>query len=637
MDSSPAPLSPTSPTAASAGPAGGPGGEVDLWESILSSTAGSRSVVTKNAIILGSHKSGKSTLIHRLASPTGEAAGGDDEQPTSATHLDLGLSYSFLDVGDEADEETVARLGVYQLPSPHAPYPSLLPLALSRATLLDSLVIIVLDWERPWRFLKELRAWIGVLEGVLKGKGVAEGWEGQEGRERLEAHFRHYFEPTATAATAGPSASQLADTEAPLPPGVLTDNLGISLVIVCTKADQIMTLERDKDFKEEQFDYVQQTLRTIALKYGAALFMTSHSRPASFAKLRSYLLHRLFAQPSPSLTSTAPSASAAPVPPTLALAPVATARAFPFLTRANAVDRDQILVPTGWDSWGKIRILRDRYDTDAVSKGWDLDMDNERDRLASAGGARGGEEDRVDEEGRRVISALRMYEEVVVDLDGDDQPINMAKSLVQAQDEQDFLKGHHETLQKEREKDPRSAFAARPGSISNSNNAHADSSSSAQNGLGLLDGAGAYGASVVGPMASTGLSLPSVERALERDPEDVTARMVKNARRDSTQSASRSPPLSSSAFSSAPLGSSTTAQNGASSTPALLPPGAAGAPGAPGTASNEVLHNFFQSLLAKRTATGAAQPNGVTNLTPASSPSPPSAMDSRAPSGNGVL
>lgn len=80
--------------------------------------------------------------------------------------------------------ETVARLGVYQLPSPLPPYPSLLPLALTKATLLDSLVVIVLDWERPWRFLRDLKGWMGVLDGVLKVRGTGEGWEGAEGRER---------------------------------------------------------------------------------------------------------------------------------------------------------------------------------------------------------------------------------------------------------------------------------------------------------------------------------------------------------------------------------------------------------------------------------------------------------------------
>lgn len=78
--------------------------------------------------------------------------------------------------------DALARLGIYQLPSTLPPYPSLLPLALSKSTLLDSMVMIVLDWERPWQFLKDLRAWLGVLEGVLKVAG--EGWEGAEGRER---------------------------------------------------------------------------------------------------------------------------------------------------------------------------------------------------------------------------------------------------------------------------------------------------------------------------------------------------------------------------------------------------------------------------------------------------------------------
>lgn len=42
--------------------------------------------------------------------------------------------------------------------------------------------------------------------------------------------------------------------------------LQLFLTVEYTQTDQMNTLEREKDFKEEQFDYVQQTLRTIALK-----------------------------------------------------------------------------------------------------------------------------------------------------------------------------------------------------------------------------------------------------------------------------------------------------------------------------------------------------------------------------------
>lgn len=34
------------------------------------------------------------------------------------------------------------------------------------------------------------------------------------------------------------------------------------------------------------------------------------------------------------------------------------------------IDRDKIVVPPNWDSWGKIRVLGGNFDTEAASKGW---------------------------------------------------------------------------------------------------------------------------------------------------------------------------------------------------------------------------------------------------------------------------
>lgn len=42
---------------------------------------------------------------------------------------------------------------------------------------------------------------------------------------------------------------------------------------------------------------------------------------------------------------------------------------------ANVIDRDKILVLPNWDSWGKIRVLRDGFDVEAVSNTWALDLD----------------------------------------------------------------------------------------------------------------------------------------------------------------------------------------------------------------------------------------------------------------------
>jgi dynein light intermediate chain 1 len=139
--------------------------------------------------------------------------------------------------------ETLARLSLFQLPSPSPPFPSLLSLALTPQTLLTSLIVLVLDWERPWNWVAEVEAWVGVLEEKLgRKRGEKERWEEVEGRERLEQWIRGYSEPPAQvngAAGAGTSTSTSAayavDLEAELPKGSLTDNLGVGLVIVCTK------------------------------------------------------------------------------------------------------------------------------------------------------------------------------------------------------------------------------------------------------------------------------------------------------------------------------------------------------------------------------------------------------------------
>ena len=41
----------------------------------------------------------------------------------------------------------------------------------------------------------------------------------------------------------------------------------------------------------------------------------------------------------------------------------------------NVIDRDKILVPPNWDSWGKIRVLREGFDMELVSNGWSTDLD----------------------------------------------------------------------------------------------------------------------------------------------------------------------------------------------------------------------------------------------------------------------
>lgn len=72
--------------------------------------------------------------------------------------------------------------------SVRSPPSSLLPLALTAKTLLDSVVLIVLDWEKPSLFIEELQARLAEVQACVqeieKQKGKA--WIVQEGRDSGE-------------------------------------------------------------------------------------------------------------------------------------------------------------------------------------------------------------------------------------------------------------------------------------------------------------------------------------------------------------------------------------------------------------------------------------------------------------------
>jgi dynein light intermediate chain 1 len=95
---------------------------------------------------------------------------------------------------------------------------------------------------------------------------------------------------------------------------------------------------------------------------GAALFYTT-PLPATLHVLRQYSLHLLFAPPAP-----LPGIS------TATDAPAPTKNPFPFQHKPNTLDRDRIVVPAGWDSYGKIGVMRDSFDAKLWGDAWERDL-----------------------------------------------------------------------------------------------------------------------------------------------------------------------------------------------------------------------------------------------------------------------
>ncbi|KAI9618289.1 hypothetical protein KEM48_006834 [Puccinia striiformis f. sp. tritici PST-130] len=319
-------------------------GEGNLWGSILDSVSNNReksNLPTKKVIVLGERNSGKSALVSYLSTtnqpstdpnlnpnsinnnsngPIGKVADDDDD-------VDMGTNYTTVEIGDDSEDDPLVRLSIHQIPSASPPYSNLLPLILNADSLRESLILVLIPFTHPHSLLTTLVRWLVLIQSVIKsikdtikpaqaGQAALRGeYIIEESKEALEYQYRSYLESnvginSVSTPLQEPTSESTIGTnnnintqnntnihlDLPLPPGTLTENLGIGIVIVCTKSDQIDHLEKDKDFKEEQFDFIQQVLRSICLRFGGSLFFTNLKKPQTLERLRSYILHRLFGQ-----------------------------------------------------------------------------------------------------------------------------------------------------------------------------------------------------------------------------------------------------------------------------------------------------------------------------------------------------
>ena len=63
------------------------------------------------------------------------------------------------------------------------------------------------------------------------------------------------------------------------------------------QTDYMSTLEKDFDYRDEHFDFMQQWVRRFCLQYGAALFYTSAKEDKNCDLLYKYLTYRIYGFP----------------------------------------------------------------------------------------------------------------------------------------------------------------------------------------------------------------------------------------------------------------------------------------------------------------------------------------------------
>ncbi|XP_055413209.1 cytoplasmic dynein 1 light intermediate chain 1 isoform X2 [Bubalus kerabau] len=200
----------------------------NLWSCILSEVSTrSRSKLPagKNVLLLGEDGAGKTSLIRKI-------------QGIEEYKKGRGLEYLYLNVHDE-DRDDQTRCNVWILDGD--PYhKGLLKFSLDAISLKDTLVMLVVDMSKPWTALDSLQKWASVVrEHIDKLKIPPE--EMKEMEQKLVRDFQEYVEPgedfPASPQRRSTASQEDRDDSVLLPLGAdtLTQNLGVPVLVVCTK------------------------------------------------------------------------------------------------------------------------------------------------------------------------------------------------------------------------------------------------------------------------------------------------------------------------------------------------------------------------------------------------------------------
>jgi dynein light intermediate chain 1 len=143
------------------------------------------------------------------------------------------------------------------------------------------------------------------------------------------------------------------------------------------------------------------------------------------------------------------------------------------VVRHNVIERDKILIPPNWDSWGKIRILREGFELETVGDAWSVEIQSAPEELSALDPKTRDVPKRESE----TDSAVAMFETTFPDpaLDRSSyRPITDLEAEVTAPDTQTFLAQQAAILEQLRAEEEKADRRTRKGAPAPTGGAHGD-------------------------------------------------------------------------------------------------------------------------------------------------------------------
>ncbi|KAK7894150.1 hypothetical protein LTR67_006853 [Exophiala xenobiotica] len=539
------------------------GNKPAIWVPMLNSASKGKDLTEKQLLVLGGTSDQQREFLEQLNPPNLRPRYANNDRRRQPRTVPISnryaLGYTYHDVLDADQEDVLARLNIYTLANSSANFAALLKPLFTPKTVKDTLITILLDWQDPFKWARQLRQWVRLLRSVILSLDEQTKIEMEE---VMTAWKERRVGPDAPSAQPGgnTTAEQKSLAAAvPLGPGEWDEGLGIPLSVVCVQAEKIENLERDNGWGEDQFDFLMQWLRCVLLKHGASLVYTATFDPNNVRTLvhSSLSIHSLLKRE---------------------------------VAKHNIVDRDKILVPPNWDSWGKIRILKEGFDPEAVANAWSVEIQDPPEQtldFSTSKTHQGVSSQNAEQESE---SAVQVYEATLRN-PADSRPAFQPRThdeTVGVPSVQEFLQVQYENLEKLKAEDEKAERKSRKGAPA------------ATGVASMLDGGDDSVKGVSNPRMAEHIGPYQINvNGIDFDAEEATRRLREreHERTTATVDRSRATPV-------VGTGSSTPmrrqgSEAGPSAEGTQTPSSSAAVGGGYGKQSNEATREFFANLIKK--------------------------------------
>ena len=234
--------------------------------------------------------------------------------------------------------DVLARLSIHLLADESASFTNVLKPAFTPESIPNTLLVVLLDWNTPWHWLQQLMEWLKRIKALLLSLN-------DECQNALEENMKRWRGKGRTVGIDSTVLNQIGQ-ENRLGPGEWDEPLGLPISVVCQNTDKMTMLQNDYNWGDDDFDFVLQCLRTVLLKHGGSLIYTMPDNPGALQTL----IHS-----SLGIQSLLQKKEIKPI----------------------HFERDRIVIPSNWDTWGKIRVLREElFDIEGFSKAWSMELNN---------------------------------------------------------------------------------------------------------------------------------------------------------------------------------------------------------------------------------------------------------------------